>query len=130
MDLSSAHPEAIILEVYDEECLQTMDYEHIPFRCHKCHEHQYLFRDYPTINMEGNGKTTVDRNHEGFTKVGGKGKGGKCLQKKINEDRHITHNSFKILEEEEGKKDTVQDMENIIKEQEKVADMEDITVNN
>ena len=83
-----------------------MDYEHIPFRCRKCHEHGHLFRDYPTNNLESNGKTFVDNDHEGFTKVGGKGKGGKRPQKKINEERQTSHNSFKILEEEEGNKET------------------------
>ena len=77
MDLSGALPKEIILEVYDEEWVQTADYENIPFRCCKCHEHGHLFKDCPIINMEGNGKTTVDRNQEGFTKVGSKGKGSK-----------------------------------------------------
>lgn len=107
MDVSGALLEAIILEVYDEEWVQTVDYENIPFRCHKYHEHGHLFRDCPTINMEGNGKTIVERDHEGFTKVGGRGKGGKRPHKKINEDKHTRHNNFKILEEEEGNKETV-----------------------
>ena len=72
----------------------------------------------------------MDRDHEGFTKVGGKGKWGKHPHKKINEDKHTRHNSFKILEEEEGNKETVQDMENVTKEQDKEAKMEDIIVNN
>lgn len=38
MDLSGALPNEAILEVFDEEWLQMVDYEHIPFRCHKCHE--------------------------------------------------------------------------------------------
>ena len=53
-----------------------VDYEHIPFRCRKCHEHGNLYRDYPTNNMERNVKTTTDKNPKGFTKVGGKGKAG------------------------------------------------------
>ena len=110
--------------------MQSVDYEHIPFRCRKCHEHGHLYRDCPTINREGNQKTTVERDHEGFTKVETKGKGGKRPPKKANEDKHTRHNSFKILEEEEGNQETVQDMENVTKEQDKVADMEDITVNN
>lgn len=31
----------------DFEWIQTIDYEHIPFRCRKCHEHGHLFRDCP-----------------------------------------------------------------------------------
>lgn len=101
MDLSGALLEAIILEVYDEDWVQRVDYEHIPFRCHKCHEHGHLYRYFPIINMEGNQKTTMERDHEGFTKVRRKGKGGKHPHKNLNEDRHTRHNKFKILEEEE-----------------------------
>jgi len=116
MDLSGALLEEIILEVYDEEWVQKMYYEHIPFKCCKCHEHGHLFKDCPKNNMEDNGKTSLDRNHEGFTKVGGKGKGGKWVHKKISEDRYTRHNSFKILEEAEENMETVQDKENIFKE--------------
>jgi len=130
MDLSGALREAIILEIYYEEWVQTVDYEHIPFRCRKCHEHGHLFRDFPTNNMEGNGKTTLDRDYESFTKVGHKGKGGKHPHRKISEDKHTRHNSFKILEEAGENMQIVQDIENITKEQGKEAKMEDITVNN
>jgi len=43
----------------------------------------------------------MDKNLEGFTKVGGKGKGGKRQQKNINGEKQLSHNSFKILEEDE-----------------------------
>jgi len=130
MYLSRALPEAIILEVYDDEWVQTVDYEHIQFRCRKCHEHGHLFGDFPENIMEGKVKTAEDKNHEGFTKVGSKGKGGKRPQKKMNEDRQLRHNRFKILEEEEGNKETIQDKENLINEKEKEIDMEGITVDN
>jgi len=54
-----------------------MDYEHIPFRCHKCHEHGHLYKDCPLNKLESNMKATTGKDPEGFTKVGGKGKGGK-----------------------------------------------------
>ena len=56
--------------------------------------------------MERNVKTTADKNPEGFTNVGGKGKGRKWPQKNINEEIQLSHNSFKILEEEYGNKET------------------------
>ena len=130
MDLFGALMKAIILEVYDEEWVQTVDYEHIPFRFRKFHEHDHLFRDCPTNNMEGNGKTSLDRDHKGFTKVGGKGKGGKWPHKKISEDRYTRHNSLKIIEEVKENVETVQDRENIFEEQDTEAEMEDITVKN
>ena len=37
MDLFGALLDEGILEVFDEEFVQTMDYEHVPFRCRKCH---------------------------------------------------------------------------------------------
>jgi len=46
--------------------------------------------------------------------------------KKINEERQLSHNSFKILEEEDGNKETNQEMENIITEKERDASMEGI----
>ena len=49
MDLSGALSDEVILEVFNEEWVQTVDYEHIPFRCHKCHEHGHLFRDYLSV---------------------------------------------------------------------------------
>ena len=53
IELSGALLEEIILEVFDEEWVRIVDYDHIPFRCHKCHEHGHIFRDY-TINKEMN----------------------------------------------------------------------------
>ena len=76
MDISGALPDEVILEVYDEEWVQTVDYEHIPFRSHKCHEHGHLFRDFPQNKMEDNLRTNRSKDSEGFTKMGGRGKGG------------------------------------------------------
>lgn len=45
MDLFGALPDEVILEVYNEEWVQTVDYEHITFRCQKCHEHGHLLRE-------------------------------------------------------------------------------------
>jgi hypothetical protein len=47
MDISKALPGSITLEYQDDDWSQTIDYEHIPFRCRKCHEHGHLFRDCP-----------------------------------------------------------------------------------
>jgi len=106
MDLSRALPEVIILEVYDEEWVDGVEYEHIPFRCHKFHEHRHLYRDFPTNNLERNVKTTPNKNPESFTKVGRKEKGRKRPQKKINEEIKSSYKGFKILEDEDGNKET------------------------
>jgi len=47
MDLSESLLDEVILEVYDEEWVQAVGYEHISFRCHKFHEHGHLSRDCP-----------------------------------------------------------------------------------
>jgi hypothetical protein len=43
MNISKALLGSLTLEYRDEEWLQTIDYEHIPFRCRKFHEHGHLF---------------------------------------------------------------------------------------
>jgi hypothetical protein len=47
MNISKALPGTFTLEYQDEEWAQTLDYEHITFRCRKFHEHGNLFRDLP-----------------------------------------------------------------------------------
>ena len=47
MDVSRVLPEAISLEFRDEEWIQSIDYEKIPFRCRRCHEHGHLLRECP-----------------------------------------------------------------------------------
>jgi len=64
-------------------------------------------------------------------KLGAKEKGEIIhTRREMRTNTNKRKNSFKSLEEEEGNKETVQDMENITKKQDKVADMEDITVDN
>lgn len=51
------------------EWIQPLDYEHVPFRCKRCHAHGHLFHDFP-LNMPP--KTIENGNKpdpEGFTKV-------------------------------------------------------------
>lgn len=126
MDLSRELLDAIILEVYEKEWVQMVDYEHIPFRYRKCHEHGHLYRDYPLNKLDSNTKATTNNDPEGFTKVGGEGKGGKRYQKKSTEDGKPNHNSFKILEEEVENNWTNQESKNIPNEKEGDANMEDI----
>jgi hypothetical protein len=47
MNISKTLLGTITSEYQYEEWAQTIDYEHIPFRCRKCHEHGHLFRDFP-----------------------------------------------------------------------------------
>lgn len=72
MDLSGA-----LLEALDEEWVQTVYYEKIPFKCRKCHVHEHLVRDCP-LNKEINkrGINTM-KESDSFQKVVNQGKGSK-----------------------------------------------------
>jgi hypothetical protein len=72
MDISKALPGSITLEYQDDDWSQTIDYEHIPFRCRKCHEHGHLFRDCP-LNATAP-KPSEAKQKDGFTSVTGRRK--------------------------------------------------------
>jgi len=77
MDLSGALPNEVILEFFDEEWIQMVDYDHIPFRCRKCHDHGHLLRDCPLNKIAKKNKPDTMKDPESFIKVEHKGKGGK-----------------------------------------------------
>lgn len=77
IDLSGGILDEVILEVFDEEWVQMVDYEHIPFRCRKCHKHGHLIRDYPLSKAEDKSKLNTKKDIETFQKVASRGKGGK-----------------------------------------------------
>ena len=59
MDLSGALSDEVILEVFDEEWIQMVDYEYIPFKRHKCHEYGHILRDCPLRKAENISKTNT-----------------------------------------------------------------------
>lgn len=69
MDLSGALLEEIILEVFDQEWVQTVDYEHIPFKCRKCHEHGHLFRNCPLNKEIKKSSSNTVKESDSFQKV-------------------------------------------------------------
>ena len=102
MDLSGALPDEVILEVFDEKWVQTVDYEHIPFRCHRCHEHGHLFRDCPLSKIENKSKANIMKDTESFYKVVHREKGSKRGPKQHQtEGQQPSQNRFLVLEEEE-----------------------------
>jgi len=69
MRLDKALPDSVSLSHDDYEWIQPLDYEHVPFRCHKCHAHGHLFRDCP-LNIKAPVSDPSDMStQEGFTKV-------------------------------------------------------------
>lgn len=61
---------------------QTIDYEHVPFRYRKCHEHGHLFINFPLNQQQPIESSKQDP--EGFTKV----QHEKKLTKKATQDNH------------------------------------------
>jgi len=106
MDRSGALPDELILEVYDEEWVQIVDYEHIPFICCICHKHGHLFSDCPLNEIENNNKATTMKDTNSFHKVNHKGKGGKTgLEKHQEEGPQVILNKYLVLKEEEETKE-------------------------
>lgn len=52
MNIAEPLSEYIEVEYHDEIWQKPIDYEHIPFRCRRCHEYRHLFRQCPQ-NREG-----------------------------------------------------------------------------
>jgi hypothetical protein len=74
-----------------------IDYEHIPFRCHKFHEHDHLFRDY-NLNVPPKSENVMqEKSKGGFTQVKGKGKQGPKNPSANLIKAPSTTNSFDIL---------------------------------
>eukprot|EP00253_Pinus_taeda_P034473 PITA_34473 len=69
MHLTKALTDSVSLFHDDFEWIQTLDYEHIPFRCRKCHEHGHLFRDFPLNPQPKPPVNDLRTNSEGFTKI-------------------------------------------------------------
>ena len=102
MDLSRALPEEIILEVFYEESVQTVYYEHIPFRCRKCHEHGHLFRDCPLNKEINKSRSNTMKESDGFQKVVHRSKGSKRgPENQQREGQQFRQNNFQVLQEEE-----------------------------
>jgi len=62
---------SISLEYHDEEWIQKIDYDHIPFKCRKFHEHGHLFQDYPLNAPPKIVFVEVGKPKEKFTQVHG-----------------------------------------------------------
>lgn len=112
MDLSGGLPDEVILEVFDEDWLKTVDYEHIPFRCHKCHEHRHLFKYFPLSTVDNRSKQNSMKDTESFQKVVSRGKGGKKGPNHLrNEGQKASQDRYQALEENKEMENEDQSME-------------------
>lgn len=69
MHLTKALADMVSLFHDDFEWIQPLDYEHIPFRYRKCHEHDHLFRDCPLNSQPKTSANESNKDCEGFIKV-------------------------------------------------------------
>ena len=102
MDLKQALPDTVSLFHEDVEWIQLIDYEHVPFRCRKCHNLGHLYRDYPLNKKTPSQMTSDNQELDGFTKVVNHRRGNKksTVHPKIdqvNMSKPSTSNSFETL---------------------------------
>ena len=57
MNIANPMPGTVELEYHEGVWQQAVDYEHIPFRCRKCHEYGYLYKECPLNAEEEERKT-------------------------------------------------------------------------
>jgi len=97
MDISSELPKGIILTWDDEDCFQTLDYEHVPFRCLRCHEHGNLYRECRLTATAQGGKPKEEKYAKGFTEVvGRKRQAHRGQSQEANKKAQIT-NRYEVL---------------------------------
>jgi hypothetical protein len=100
LNITKALPGSITLEYQDEDWLQTIDYEHIPFRCRRCHEHGHLFRECPLINTPKESNPDSNKDKDGFTQPTGKRRlGGRRQPAQVFKDPSSS-NRFTALQDQ------------------------------
>ena len=97
MDVSSALHEGLWLEFRDEVFFQAIDYEQIPFRCRKFHEHGNLFRECPMNKPTEKAKDNTGKDQEGFSCPNGRQRANRRNQHKTSTSIKGTVNAFEVL---------------------------------
>lgn len=92
MRLDQPLPDMVSLAHHDNEWIQPLDYEHVPFRCRKCHAHGHLFRDCPLNAMNKTAEPFNPPSQDGFTKAPSQ----KRLHKKPQTGKKPLHNAAGI----------------------------------
>jgi hypothetical protein len=106
MDVSRALPEAISLEFRDEEWIQNINYEHIPFRCRRCHEHGHLIREFPLNKKQEVENPKPQEDEDGFIKPNPRSKANK------KKNKTPTGNNLERRNKTEGRDKTSKGVEN------------------
>eukprot|EP00253_Pinus_taeda_P004972 PITA_04972 len=112
MNISEPLPESIELEYHDDIWKQPIDYEHIPFRCRKCHEYGHLYRQCPlnkeeefdksqeTHQREAGEMGEVDRDFQQVSRRKKRGKEGPKTQTHEKPLNTVSQNKFHVLQNE------------------------------
>ena len=69
MNIANTLPDSVCLLHDDFEWVQTINYEHVPFHCHKFHEHGHLFRDFPLNHSQKPNLGLENTESYGFTNI-------------------------------------------------------------
>lgn len=98
MHLAKKLTDSVSLFHDDFEWNQILYYEHIPFRCRKCHQHGHLFRDCP-LNLQSKvSAIEMSKDAEGFTRVSSGRKHAKKSPTAPEALKNpVTKNSFQTL---------------------------------
>lgn len=112
MNISEPLPEMIELECEGKVWMQLLDYEHIPFRCRRCHEYGHLYKSFP-LNAAEQKKTSTtgpekpaQQEEEGFVQVPTRKRrtgqtGSRPTTKQQPSDSTTTGNRYEVLQEGE-----------------------------
>lgn len=117
MNIAEPLPEYMELEYHDEIWQQPIDYEHIPFRCRRCHEYGHLYKQCPInkeeeiIRQQEAEKRKAGRTEEeekGFQQVNRRKKSGNKGIKIQTQTKPVdieSHNKFKTLQQDNEEKE-------------------------
>jgi hypothetical protein len=109
MDVSGELPEAIILEFRNEEWIERINYDQIPFICRRFHEHGHIFRECPLNKKQEEENSKIQQHEDEFIKSDHKNRANKKPSKsptRINSKaRTQTEGRDKTNKGEEGGKE-------------------------
>jgi len=110
MDVSGALHDRLWLEFRDEDYFQAIDYEQIPFRCRKCHEHGHLIRECPLNKPVEDPKTEqAAKTQEAFKKPKTRQRANRKRALKATTALGNIQSPFSILESDADSEGTIKD---------------------
>eukprot|EP00253_Pinus_taeda_P013029 PITA_13029 len=89
VNLAEPLPDHVEVEYHDEVWEQPVDYEHIPFRCRKCHEYGHLVRQCP-LNKEDEQRRSQEEQQKTMGKTGETEKGFQQVTRRRRQNQEKT----------------------------------------